>query len=1636
MSHSPYGRRLSLSLYSTSFSQSPGSSRKELLALLIAGFMLLQPMVLMAQRQKAAASQSSSAPQKGRGVIAPKPPAPSAALTSGNLVVYRVGTGAAALAGTATSVFLDEYTPAGTFVQSIPLPTTTVGSQHALTSSGTSSAEGMMTRSADGRYLILPGYDAALGAAIATTASNRVLARVDATGAIDTSTFEPGSAGNIRSATSTDGTTLWYGASNNGYRSTTFGSSSASTSLNSTLTNGRTINIFNGQLYCGTSTGTNTFKGVNTIGTGTPTTSGQTITRLPGLSDAANPSSYNFFFADLSVGVSGLDTLYIADDSTNTIQKWSLVGSTWTLNGNITASGVRGLTGVVQSGTVVLFGSTGGTGSTGGGTIYTVQDTTGYNAAPSSTTATTIATAATNTAFRGIAFAPISGGPTLSINDVSLNEGNAGTTSFTFTVSLSAAAGPGGVTFDIATADGTATQPSDYTQKSLTSQTIPAGNSTYSFTVLVNGDTTPETNETFFVNVTNVTGATVADGQGQGTIVNDDAAPNLTINDVTLNEGNAGTTTFTFTVSLSAPAPGGGVTFDIATADGTATQPGDYTQKSLTSQTIPAGSSTYAFDVLVNGDTTPEPNETFFVNVTNVTNAIVTDGQGLGTIANDDFTPIHDIQGNGSTSPLVGTSVFTRGIVTGIKSGSSGGFFIQEPDATVDADPNTSEGLFVFTGSSVPAGTVVGNLVQVSGTVQEFIPSADPNQKPHTELSGTISVSVVSTGNTLPAAVTITAADTLVNNLENLEKYEGMRVTVPSFTVVAPTQGTITENSATVSSNGVFYGVVTGVARPFREPGINASDPLPAGAPGTVPRFDENPERLRVDSDAQPGTTALNVSAGSVLTNVTGPLEYGFRTWTIDPDTTLTGTNGGATVAPTPTASEFTVASFNMERFFNNVADPGESGAPTLTTTAYNNRLNKASLIIRTVQRYPDVIGVEEMENLATLTDVANKVNGDAVSVDGLSNPNYQPYLVEGNDVGGIDVGFLVKTTNQLDGTPRVSVVDVAQFGKTTTFTNPDSSTSLLNDRPPLVLRATIARPAAFGGGSVPFTVIVNHLRSLSNIDDTTAGSNGWPTEGDRVRNKRRAQAEYLANLIQARQTADPTEKIITVGDMNAFRVNDGYVDVIGTILGTPAPATQVTLASSDLVNPDQTDLVDTVTADQQYSYSFDGNAQTLDHIIVNPSALAIKSRFAYAREDADQPVKDYENAAIPDRISDHDQPLVYLSFLAPATAGQILISEFRLRGLNPNGAQNEFIEIYNNSDSPHTVFSSDASGGYGVAASDGVLRCTIPNGTVIPARGHYLCANSVGYSIGNYPAGSGTTATADATYTTDIPDNAGIALFNSTTTFTLANRLDAVGSTSEANTLYKEGTGYPALTPSSTEYSLVRDLCGKGGSVATFGPCPTGPNPRDTNNNATDFFYVDTNGTPAGMGQNLGAPGPENLSSPIQRNALFSAFLLDTTAGSGSSPNRVRDFTNDPANNSTFGTLALRKRIVNNTGGNVTRLRYRIVDLTTFPAPSGIADLRPRTSSLVVISGINDAGTCLASNGVATTPCTVNVQGTTLEQPPTQLNGGGFNSTLSSGTITLGAPLANGASINVQFLLGVQQAGKFKFFINIEALP
>ena len=374
------------------------------------------------------------------------------------------------------------------------------------------------------------------------------------------------------------------------------------------------------------------------------------------------------------------------------------------------------------------------------------------------------------------------------------------------------------------------------------------------------------------------------------------------------------------------------------------------------------------------------------------------------------------------------------------------------------------------------------------------------------------------------------------------------------------------------------------------------------------------------------------------------------------------------------------------------------------------------------------------------------------------------------------------------------------------------------------------------------------------------------------------------------------------------------------------------------------------------------------------------------------------------------------IAVVPTALAGDLLISEFRLRG--PGGASDEFVEIYNPSPASLTVATFDGSAGFALAASDGVTRFIIPNGTVFPSHGHYLGVNSGGYSLALYPAGNGTTATGDATYTADIEDNVGIALFNTANpaNFNLLNRLDAVGSSTEANAIYKEGTGYPAIAGVAIDYSFFRNL--RSGL------------PQDTNNNfasfdpelpsvtpQNDFVFADTSGFPSAAGHRLGAPGPENLSSPIQRGSTIKASLVAPCMSNSSAPNRVR------TGSGNSGTLELRRKFTNNAATAVTRLRFRIVDITGFPSIVGFADLRAVSSS----------------SGTDTQPCgggTFSFEGLTLETPPAQPLSGGFNSTLSAGTVTTGTPIAPGASINVNFLLNIGQAGNFRFLVIVEALP
>ena len=222
--------------------------------------------------------------------------------------------------------------------------------------------------------------------------------------------------------------------------------------------------------------------------------------------------------------------------------------------------------------------------------------------------------------------------PGLRIDDVSKTEGNTGTSPFNFQVTLLPAS-TGTVTVNYATVNGTALAGSDYTTTSGTLTFLP-GETSKMVTVNVTGDTQAESNETFIVNLGGAYGASIADLQGMGTIINDDV-PLLRIDDVSKMEGNTGTSPFNFQVTLL-PASTGTVTVNYATVNGTALAGSDYTTTSGTLTFLP-GETSKMVTVNVTGDTQAESNETFIVNLGGAYGASIADLQGMGTIINDDY---------------------------------------------------------------------------------------------------------------------------------------------------------------------------------------------------------------------------------------------------------------------------------------------------------------------------------------------------------------------------------------------------------------------------------------------------------------------------------------------------------------------------------------------------------------------------------------------------------------------------------------------------------------------------------------------------------------------------------------------------------------------------------------------------------------------------------------------------------------------------------------------------------------------------------------------------------------------------------------------------------------------------------------
>jgi len=353
---------------------------------------------------------------------------------------------------------------------------------------------------------------------------------------------------------------------------------------------------------------------------------------------------------------------------------------------------------------------------------------------------------------------------------------------------------------------------------------------------------------------------------------------------------------------------------------------------------------------------------------------------------------------------------------------------------------------------------------------------------------------------------------------------------------------------------------------------------------------------------------------------------------------------------------------------------------------------------------------------------------------------------------------------------------------------------------------------------------------------------------------------------------------------------------------------------------------------------------------------------------------------------------------------GALVISEFRLSG--PGGVNDEFIEIANTTSADITVYTTDASPGFSVAKSGGTPVFVIPNGTVIPARGHFLGVNSVGYSLNNY--GGLNAATPDVTWTSGIVDNTGLALFATADqpSYFVSTPLDAVGFTTA--TQYAEGpTGLTGIGvgPFAHNYSFVRKhQIGPGAAL------------QDTGDNAADFALVAVDaGSYGSTTAILGGPSPENLAAETEQwNTQV------TMSGGGGTFTGVV--------NVSPKALEFPRTFTNNTGGTVTALRMKITSITTANSPGGVADLRPTDSNTVgpfqglTLEGMPSAGYFVTTPFVPVGP-----------YPAGTLPNGGLNSTWR---VTTG-PIGPGGTVDVNFRVEYSISGApFLLWVVPEAKP
>ncbi len=528
------------------------------------------------------------------------------------------------------------------------------------------------------------------------------------------------------------------------------------------------------------------------------------------------------------------------------------------------------------------------------------------------------------------------------------------------------------------------------------------------------------------------------------------------------------------------------------------------------------------------------------------------------------ITKIHDIQGSGDKSPLVGKTVTVEAVVTGdfAETGGLGGFFLQEEDRDADSNPNTSEGIFVHV-TAGSANVETGELVCLSGTVAEY--------KGLTEIKNVTKTTVCGKAD-LPSAVSITLP---VASRDAWEHVEGMRVVFPQDLTVTGTYGLGRYGEITLSNGRLFN--PTGIA----DPGKPAQAVMARNALDRIVLDDgdsgQNPDPIIYPT---PGLAANRpLRDGDTAIGVQGVLTYSYGEYLIEPTVipTFTSTNPRKPTAP-EVGGNLRVASFNVENYFN--GDGCGAGFPTArgaaTLVDFNRQRDK--LVKALVGLKADILGLEEIEN------------------DGFGPQSAIYDIVRGMNAAapiGTSYAYVAPKVDQL-GTDKITVALV--YRTQTVKTVGDPATMPMSDLPEMN-RAPLAQTFVERATGAELTVVANHFKSKS--PGSAHGPDRDQEDGQGCWNRNRTQAATaILNWLSTNPTKTDDPDVLIIGDLNCYTHED--------------PITTLTAGG-------YTDLLSRFSKSQSYTYVYKGDAGALDHALGSATLLSQVKGVAVWHIDADE---------------------------------------------------------------------------------------------------------------------------------------------------------------------------------------------------------------------------------------------------------------------------------------------------------------------------------------------------------------------------------------------------------------------------------